>query len=147
MKSRIATLDDIPSLCDLLAILFELEAEFAPERRLQEAGLRLILADPSIGEILVADQDGQVVGMASILYTVSTYLGQRVGLLEDVIMQPQVRGRGIGQALLDAALDHARRRGCARLTLLADVTNAGAIRFYERAGFSRSSMIPFRRLL
>jgi GNAT superfamily N-acetyltransferase len=145
LKTRLATVTDIPVLCDLLAMLFAQEAEFAPDRAKQEAGLRLILADPAIGEILVGELDGQIVGMASLLYIVSTFLGQRVALLEDMVVDPEHRGCGTGEAILGAATRHARERGCGRLTLLTDSTNAGAIRFYERLGFARSPMIPFRR--
>jgi GNAT superfamily N-acetyltransferase len=141
---RIATLNDLPALCDLLAFLFEQENEFEPDRRRQEAGLRLILEDSSKGEILVGYLGGQAIGMVNLLYTVSTFLGNRVALLEDMIVHPEFRGRRIGRKILNAAIAHATQRGCARLTLLADATNDGGIRFYERAGFARSGMIPLR---
>jgi GNAT superfamily N-acetyltransferase/Fe-S cluster biogenesis protein NfuA len=143
-KTRIATPSDIPALCDLLAILFSQEAEFAPDRRRQEIGLKMILDDPSRGEILVAEQDGQVIGMVSILYTVSTFLGAKAGLLEDMIVHPGHRGRKVGKTILDAAIAHARHNGCARLTLLTDTANERAIAFYARCGFARSAMIPLR---
>ena len=87
---------------------------------------------------------GQAIAMVCLLYTVSTFLGEKVALLEDMIVHPEFRGRRIGRKILDAAISHATQRGCARLTLLTDATNDGAIRFYERAGFARSGMIPLR---
>ena len=144
MNTRLATTRDVPALCDLLAILFSQEAEFAPDRERQAAGLTLILEDASKGEIIVGERDGRVIGMVNILYTVSTFLGSKVGLLEDMIMHPEARGQHLGEQLLNAAMTHATQRGCARLTLLTDATNAGALRFYERAGFTRSPMIPLR---
>lgn len=147
LKTRIATLHDVPALCDLLAMLFSQEAEFAPDRRRQETGIKLILKDASIGEIIVGDLDGQVIGMVNLLYPVSTFIGQRVALLEDMIVYPEFRGRHAGKMILDAAIAHATQRGCARVTLLTDLTNDGAIGFYECSGFSRSTMIPFRRLI
>lgn len=147
LTTRFATVADIPVLCDLLAMLFAQEAEFAPDRAKQEAGLRLVLADPAIGEILVGELDGQIVGMASLLYTVSTFLGQRVAVLEDMVVHPEHRGCGTGEAILGALIRHAHERGCGRLTLLTDSTNSGAIRVYERLGFARSPMIPLRRAI
>lgn len=147
LTTRLAMPTDLPALCDLLAILFAQEAEFAPDRWRQERGLRLILADPTLGEILVGELDDRIIGMTSLLYTISTFHGQRVGLLEDMIVHPEFRGRGVGRTLLEAAIALAGPRGCARLTLLTDATNDDAIRFYQRGGFARSPMIPLRRLM
>jgi len=144
MNMRIANENDVPALCDLLVILFTQEAEFFPNRSQQETGIRLILEDSSKGEIILAESDGRVIGMVNLLYTVSTFLGQRVALLEDMIVNPEFRGRGAGKKILDAAISHAKRKGCARLTLLTGSANEGAIRFYGRSGFVRSPMIPLR---
>ncbi len=52
-----------------------------------------------------------------------------------VWVAPQGRGRGVGDALLDAAADHARRRGIARLVLDVGDHNEAAIRLYHRHGY------------
>ncbi|MDD2676922.1 MAG: hypothetical protein PHP75_05580 [Methylacidiphilaceae bacterium] len=82
-----ATSDDIPVLVRLLEILFSEEEEFTPNGALQEQGLREILSDPRIGEILLAVEDGGPIGMVSLLYTVSTALGARVAILEDMVVE------------------------------------------------------------
>ncbi|MBX3499234.1 MAG: GNAT family N-acetyltransferase [Alphaproteobacteria bacterium] len=140
-----ATPADIPALCDLLGLLFAQEADFTPDRARQERGLRLILDDARVGAILVARDGGQVVGMVNLLFTVSTALGARVLLLEDMIVRPDHRGRGVGLKLIEAAIARATREGCARITLLTDEDNTQAQWFYARAGFRRSAMIPMRR--
>lgn len=144
MNLRIATDEDVSQLSRLLKILFSQEEEFTPNAALQEAGLRAIIADPRIGEIVLAEEDGRIIGMVSLLYTVSTALGAKVALLEDMIVDPSRRGEGIGSKLLDYALRVSRERGCARITLLTDACNADAHRFYERFGFTKSAMIPMR---
>ena len=143
-KHRLATEDDIPVLCDLLGILFTQEAEFSPDRTRQERALRAILGNPAIGEILIAEALGNVVAMVSLLYSESTFLGGKVAILEDMVVHPEFRGRGIGAALLRAAIDHAQLTGCLRITLLTDSTNERAIRFYEKPGFRPSAMLPMR---
>lgn len=140
-----ATPSDIPALCDLLGLLFAQEADFTPDRARQERGLRLILDDARVGAILVARESGQVVGMVNLLFTISTALGARVLLLEDMIVRPDHRGRGVGLKLIEAAIARATREGCARITLLTDEDNTQAQWFYARAGFRRSAMIPMRR--
>jgi GNAT superfamily N-acetyltransferase len=149
MNSRIglATLDDIPQLCQLLAVLFAQEAEFEPDAAKQAAGLRRIIENPALGQILLLRADAEVLGMVSLLYTVSTARGGRVALLEDLVVQPQRRNSGAGSALLQAAIAHARAAGCLRITLLADRTNEAALRFYRRHGFAASGMLPLRLML
>lgn len=147
METGIATLADRQALVDLLNVLFTQEVEFAPDASAQARGLSLILADPGIGHILAARDGGRVVGMVSVLYTVSTALGAKVALLEDMVVAPQERGRGIGSALLDHAIALARSQGCRRMTLLTDDGNVRAQAFYRRHGFTGSGMTPMRSVL
>ena len=145
MKIDQANLTDIPQLCILLDELFSQEAEFTPDHELQGRGLSKILSNEDIGVILVVRESDKVIGMVNILYTISTALGGRVGNLEDFVVLPEYRNSGIGSKLLSYALNFAKKRGCQRITLLTDDDNQDAHRFYLRNGFSRSSMIPFRR--
>lgn len=147
MQIEPTTCTDIPALCDLLDDLFALEAEFRPDRAAQERGLRMILAKPATGTILVARYQDRVVAMVNLLYTVSTALGQKVALLEDMIVDPKQRGSGVGSQLLEAAVVHCRETGCGRITLLTDHDNLDAQRFYQRQGFEPSAMIPLRLAL
>ena len=139
-----ATLDDLPALCALLTALFTQEAEFKPDEAAQRRGLARIIGDDQIGLIVVARQGGQVVGMVNLLYTVSTALGERVALLEDMVVDPLCRGAGLGATLLQGAIALARQHGCRRITLLTDGDNVAAQRFYEQNGFKPSSMVPYR---
>ncbi|MBV2134337.1 GNAT family N-acetyltransferase [Pseudomonas sp. MAP12] len=138
---------DIPALCQLLDQLLAQEAEFTPDRAAQQRGLAAIIADPAVGEILVAVEDARIVAMVNLLYTISTALGARVALLEDMVVDAATRGAGVGSALLERAIAHAREIGCRRLTLLTDADNLAAQRFYGRQGFTHSAMRPLRRVL
>jgi GNAT superfamily N-acetyltransferase len=64
-----------------------------------------------------------------------------------VIVAPDARGRGLGGVLMKAVERCALANGCKRLTLLTDGDNADAQQFYERHGFTRSTMLPMRRFL
>jgi GNAT superfamily N-acetyltransferase len=140
-----ATVQHIPQLCTLLDDLFSQEADFNPDRARQERGLRLIIDDPKVGRILVARDGTQVIGMVNLLSTVSTAEGGPVMWLEDMVVHRERRGAGIGLALLEAAIELARREGFLRITLLTDEDNVSAQWFYGRAGFRRSAMVPMRR--
>jgi len=147
MQIAIAVQEDIPELCRLLTILFSQEEDFQPDEAAQSRGLSAIIADPQVGHILVARQDGVVIGMVNLLYTISTALGDRVGLLEDMVVDADIRGSGAGSLLLKQAIELARTNGCKRITLLTDRTNEAAQRFYQRHGFTSSAMTPLRLML
>lgn len=141
-----ATLDDIPHLCELLNLLFSQEADFQPDVEKQSSGLREIIRNPEVGSILVLRDASTVAGMVNILYTVSTACGGRVAIVEDMIVRPENRGRGMGSLLLSRAVEVAKAADCLRITLLTDRTNDSAISFYKRHGFVASEMIPLRLL-
>jgi GNAT superfamily N-acetyltransferase len=139
-----ATADDIHALCSLLGVLFSQEAEFKPDLTAQQVGLALILDQPDIGNIFVARRGNDIVGMVSLLYTVSSALGGRVALLEDMVVSPTARNAGVGSALLSHAIEFAHSQGCKRITLMTDRNNEAAQRFYQRHGFAASAMMPMR---
>jgi ribosomal protein S18 acetylase RimI-like enzyme len=139
-----ADLADLDALLQLLGELFAQEHDFAPDPEKQARGLRLILEDPTRGQLFVARMNGEVIAMASVLFTISTAEGGLVGLLEDVIVAQAHRSRGIGRRLLDHVLQGCAQRGLLRVTLLADHDNHSALGLYERVGFVRSGMSVLR---
>lgn len=147
MKITKATENDIPQLCGLLAVLFGQEAEFRPDEKKQADGLRMIIGNPESGFIMKAEENGVICGMVNILFTVSTYLGGRVCMLEDMVVLPDMRGRNIGGLLIEEAEKLAKEAGCMRITLLTDSDNVNGQRFYTSHGFSHSPMIPMRKLI
>ena len=144
VKFEAAKSADLPRLVELLGMLFESEAEFAANPEKQRAGLQAILADPMKGTVFVARDGRQVVAMASLLYTVSTAEGGKAALFEDLVVAPEHRKRGIGQALLKHVVAEARKEGVLRITLLTDMQNERAQAMYRRAGFVGSPMKPMR---
>lgn len=142
-----AAAEDLEALADLLAELFALESDFAPDRARQLCGLRMILDAPQTGRLFALRVDGKVAGMANALITVSTAEGRPVILLEDVIVGAAWRGRGLGRRLVERVLEWAAAAGMARVTLLADKQNAPALGFYETLGFAPSAMTVLRRAI
>jgi len=98
-------------------------------------------------DVLVADLDGEVVGMCQLI--VFRHFQRRGGLcaeVESMHVHPDFRGKGIGQQLLRASVDAAKRAGCYRVQLTSNLQRPDAHRFYERHGFV-ASHVGFKRLL
>jgi len=144
LKFETATQKDLPRLVELLGVLFESEAEFSADAGKQSNALQALLSDPAKGRIFVARDGREVVAMASLLYTISTAEGGKAALFEDLVVAPDHRKRGIGEALLKHVIAHARAEGVLRITLLTDMQNERAQAMYRRVGFVGSPMKPMR---
>lgn len=145
LSFRVAKLEDIPVLCELLCELFSQEIEFTPNKEIQEKALRTIILDENIGDIYVAIVQERVVGMVNVLYTISTALGTKVAIFEDFIVDVRYRNQGIGEKLIDFVFEELKAKNISRITLLTDNENIKAHRFYGKKGFIKSSMTPFRK--
>ncbi len=80
---------------------------------------------------LVAEADGQLLGLAHYLFHRSTTMTNNVCYLQDLFTAPAARGRGIGKALIKAVAEQARAAGSARLYWHTHETNATARRLYD----------------
>src|SRR6201993_5405797 len=105
-----ATIEDLPSLAELLMDLFTQESDFRPDFNNQMRGLRLILEQPSRGRIFVLRSANQIIGMLNLLFTISTAEGGFVILLEDLIVNEKFRRQGMGSELLNYAIDYAKQK-------------------------------------
>lgn len=147
MEIKIASIEDVPQLCNLLQTLFTQEAEFTPNEALQSAGLSRIINNSEVGDVVIAIENNEIMGMVVLLYTISTALGSIVAILEDMVVAENMRSKGVGTKILNFAVNLANSKGCQRITLLTDHNNLLAQKFYKTYGFNRSSMIAFRKSL
>lgn len=144
-RIRPAREGDLPALSDLLSALFTIEADFAPDRARQRRGLSALLNAGERACVLVAEERGQVIGMATCQVLTSTAEGGDVGLVEDVVVGAGRRGQGVGQALMRELELWAKGRRLLRLQLLADRGNRNALLFYERLGWRSTQLVALRR--
>lgn len=139
-----AGMNDIEQLVLLLEMLFSQEEEFSFDADKHRRGLSLILENEDIGTILVLKENNKILGMVNLLFTISTALGGKAALLEDMVIDKNHRRKGYGKMLLRQAIAYAKERGCLRITLLTDKINTAAVVFYKAEGFKDSTMIPLR---
>ena len=89
------------------------------------------------------DEDDRIVGMLSlIVFEIPT--GRRAWI-EDVVADEAVRGRGVGQALVEAAVDHAKALGARTVDLTSRPTREAANRLYRRVGFLQRETNVYRK--
>ncbi|MBK7936733.1 MAG: GNAT family N-acetyltransferase [Lewinellaceae bacterium] len=122
-------------VAELLASLFE-EVGHTPDAAQIASVFAEIDADDRHSTLLAADEEGDAVGVMTVVETLSLYAGGYIGVINELYVVPAYRSEGVGKMLLDAVKDIAAERGWMRL----EVTTPGAeyektLRFYEREGF------------
>lgn len=141
---------DLDALVELLGLLFSIEADFAMDAVRQRRGLELLLRPgASASRLVLAAEDaeaGGIVGMATAQVVISTAEGGPALLVEDVVLRPEARGRGLGRALLARIEAWGAGLGATRLQLLADRDNAPALAFYAACGFHPTNLVCLRRV-
>jgi ribosomal protein S18 acetylase RimI-like enzyme len=94
-------------------------------------------ADPAF-EALIAELDGEPVGLCLYFGSYSTWRGQRGLYVQDLVVAENARSLGVGRRLLAATAALAKARGGGYLRLSVEADNAHAQAFYQRGGFRHS---------
>jgi ribosomal protein S18 acetylase RimI-like enzyme len=104
------------------------------------AGVGRLLGDPETEFLLASTGDGApAAGVAQLRFRYGIWRAGGDCLLEDLYVDESARGAGLGRALVEATLDRARARGCRRVELDVNESNAAAQRLYGSFGFSSTS--------
>lgn len=107
---------------------------------------RQILTAGSGIEALVAERDGAVIGLCNYLFHASTWSTQPICYLQDLFVDPAMRGTGAAKALILACEEEAKAAGAFRLYWLTQEYNGPARSLYDTIT-PRSSFIVYRKAL
>jgi len=123
---------EVPGLVPAFARLVPQLSRSAPAP--DEAVLGEIVASPATHLLVATDgHDGTVLGsLTLVVFRIPTGLR---AWIEDVVVDGEARGRGVGEALNRAALARAAERGCRTVDLTSRPTREVANRLYRRLGF------------
>jgi GNAT superfamily N-acetyltransferase len=106
---------------------------------------RALIADPEREgvQIIARDDDGRAVGFATIFWSWSTLRASRIGVMNDLFVDPVARGRGVAEALIAECVEQCRLRGASSLGWQTAKDNRRAQAVYERAGATRSEWLDY----
>lgn len=142
---RPARREDTAELLRLIRELARYE-KAADQVETDEAQLASTLFDAgATAHAIVAEQGGRLVGMAIYFFNYSTWQGRNGLYLEDLFVEPEQRGAGIGKALLARLAAIAVERDCGRFEWSVLDWNTPAIEFYESLGArAQSEWVRYR---
>ncbi len=140
MQVRVANLEDKQEVCRLWSMLLKFyNKQVSPE--ILDRSYRYAVEHPQKILVFIILIEGVVTGTASLhLGHYSTWNDNFYGHVEDVIVDPAYRGRGLATALIKEVVAAARDRKLSRLELWALSDNIPARRLYEKIGFQTDSV-------
>ncbi|MBC2004988.1 GNAT family N-acetyltransferase [Listeria booriae] len=133
LQFRFAAEGDVPLVLRFIKELAEYEGMLDQVAATEEA-LHEWLFEKEKAEVLIGEYDGESVGFALFFHNFSTFLGRSGIYLEDLYVQPNVRGKGFGKAFLKRLAEIAVERGCGRLEWWCLDWNKPSIDFYLKMG-------------
>jgi len=134
LRLRPAKPADVPVILQLVRALAQYER--APEAVVatEQDFLRHGFGPSPRFSVLLAEDEGKAAGFALWFFTFSTWLGKPGLFLEDLFVRPELRGRGIGKALMLELARIAVREGCGRFEWNVLDWNQPSIDFYRSLG-------------
>jgi GNAT superfamily N-acetyltransferase len=95
------------------------------------------------GMLLGAWHDGKLVGYACLYWHFTSLVPAETVLMNDLYVDEESRGRGVGRALIEASAEVARGRGAHHLEWATTPSNLKAQRLYDATGAKRSEWIEY----
>ena len=106
---------------------------------------RALIRDPEREglQLVARDADGLMLGFATIFWTWSTLSASRIGVMNDLFVEPGARGTGAADALIEECAERCRARGATSLGWQTAKDNERAQAVYERVGGVRSEWLDY----
>jgi GNAT superfamily N-acetyltransferase len=125
---------DVPLILQFIRDLAEYENHLSYVEATEERIRQAVFGSPARASVLLAHYGDRPAGFAVYYHTFSTFPGLPGIYLEDLFVKPEMRGQGVGRALLQALARQAKEENCCRIEWAVLHWNEGAIRFYQSLG-------------
>ena len=147
---REAGAGDVEGVATAVASLLAELGGRMPSRAEMEAEVQALLDDPQGGSVLIAEADGEIVGVLTASWQRAIHVPGVYATVQDLWVDEDWRSRGVGAELVEAIASQARSRGVSRLEVGLPRETFAAIAstesFYKRNGFEHLGP-RMRRLL
>ena len=142
MRIREATVEDSTITAQLMSQLIEASGyegwQVSPEQ--VEESLRK-MANSDAYQVLLAEDEGQVVGLLSLSFRHTLFHPAPSALLDELVVEQGHRGRGVGRQLMAEAIERCRAAGCCEIEVGTERSNEAAQKFYRQHGFSHEAVL------
>jgi ribosomal protein S18 acetylase RimI-like enzyme len=135
-STRVATVADASAISDTLRAFNAEFGEPAPEHDWLAARVAALI-DAGETAVVLLDEDPRPGGLALMRFRPSLWEASDECYLAELYVRPELRGRGLGRALLAAAMAHASERGATTMDLTTTNQDTAAMALYESVGFDR----------
>ncbi|MFX1450437.1 MAG: GNAT family N-acetyltransferase [Promethearchaeota archaeon] len=137
---RKASEKDLPSVENLiLELITSLEDKEGIEKDAAIINFKEILKD-SNSNFLIAEIDGIIVGFINFMTRRTLLHPGPSGLIDELIVNKKYQNKGIGQHLIQKAIEISRQLGCFEIEVSTELTNKKAIDFYKKLGFEEKGI-------
>ncbi len=134
VEIRAAQESDVAPIMEMIRGIAEYEKLTHQLEITEESLHESLFGDNPTPHALVATLAGQTVGYAIYFYNFSTFLGKRGLYLEDLYVESEYRGKGVGNLLFKSVAQVAYDEGCGRMEWVALDWNTPALDFYQAKG-------------
>ena len=132
MEISLATKDDVEGILPLQSQIYRIKNLPENARKTLEE-----LIDADYCDVLVARENGQVVGSGLIFYLKNPGHKKPFAFLEGVVVDNNHRGKGLGTALSKFAIELAEKKGCYKVIFASGMDRQNIHKFYENLGFKK----------
>jgi len=138
------TIEQLKTFTPNLVVVFNsLLNQLKPDSKtFREEDIKKVIEDSSVRLLIAKNSDNKIVGML-ILATFSTFLPKK-GFLEEIVVDKNYQGKGIGKKLVETAIKFAREDGIVRLELTSNPKRIVANKFYQHLGFEKRDTNVYR---
>jgi ribosomal protein S18 acetylase RimI-like enzyme len=142
MRIRLATIEDSAVIAQLMTQLIEVggyESRQVPPEQI-ENNLRK-MADSDVYQVLLAEDEGQVVGLLGLSFRHTLFHPAPSALIDELVVEQGHHRRGVGRQLIAEAIERCRAAGCCEIEVSTERSNEIAQEFYRRHGFSHEAVL------
>jgi GNAT superfamily N-acetyltransferase len=125
---------------EVFGLLAQFAVSYTPERPAFDRHFPRLLGDPE-AELLIASVSGTIVGYALAFGLLTLYANGPIMELQELLVEPAYRSRGIGRKLVEAVVERAWSSGCGEVT----VPTRRAVDYYARLGFVETAVYLKRK--